>query len=90
METNRALALLLVGYPFFPESPYYLLHKGKPENARQALIRVHGLGDEDLINAEIERLQTAIDVNVSLDAAQKEGGFLLVQCFRGKNLVSRT
>ena len=81
------VAALLVGYPFFPESPYYLLKKNKEDAARKALNRIHGSGDKDLIDAEVARIQELIDVSKTLEAVAGMDGPPIVQCFKGTNLV---
>ncbi|KAJ9136628.1 General substrate transporter [Pleurostoma richardsiae] len=49
---------LLLGWPFFPESPYFLLEfKNDTDGARKSLRRVHGSTDHSLIDAEIVRIQ---------------------------------
>ena len=39
--------LLLVFWPFFPESADYLIKRNRFDEARKALYRAHGTGDED-------------------------------------------
>jgi Sugar (and other) transporter len=77
----------MVVYPFYPESPYYLLGKGKPEHARKALNRIHGSGDQALIDAEMTRIKGLIVSNEETKQAAQERGPLLFQCWKGTNLV---
>ncbi|EXJ80113.1 hypothetical protein A1O1_08255 [Capronia coronata CBS 617.96] len=78
---------LLVIYPWFPESPYYLFKRGKPEKARKALNRIHGSSDQALIDAEMHRIRSNFEYSESLRmAAAQDGTPLLVQCFKGPNL----
>ncbi|KAF2185845.1 general substrate transporter [Zopfia rhizophila CBS 207.26] len=80
------IVLLLLLYPFYPESPYYLLKKGRPEEARQALNRIHGTGDRALIDAEMKRIEDAIATSEKIQQAAATKGPLLLQCWQGTNL----
>lgn len=79
---------LLIGYPFFPESPYYLLKKNNEEKATSSLRRIHGNADPGFIEAEVSRLQEVIRVGQNLEAAAGMDGRPFIQCFKGANLVS--
>jgi hypothetical protein len=80
---------LVAGYPFFPESPYFLLkHKKNEAAARKSLNRIHGSGDQALINAEITRIQEMIDASDHLNELADLDGPPIAQCFKGTNLVS--
>lgn len=52
-------AMTLTTFPFMPDSPYYLLYKDKPEEAKRSLqrLRPHGNPDNEIkeIGAAIER-----------------------------------
>lgn len=49
-------ALYLIGLPFLPESPVYLIKKGKEEKARKAIIGLYGKSaDVDSILATIKK-----------------------------------
>lgn len=50
--------LLLLTFPFIPESPYYLLMKGKVEDARDSLMIFKGTND---IEDELNRLKEAVE-----------------------------
>ena len=80
-------AVLLIMWPFYPESPYYLIKKGRPEDARKALRRIHGPGDPEFIEIEFRRIEE--DVRLSDELAMQSSshgpGYYLV--FRGTNLV---
>ncbi|CAK7211314.1 hypothetical protein SBRCBS47491_001082 [Sporothrix bragantina] len=80
------VAVLLVGYPFFPESPYHLLKNNKEEQARRMLQKIHGNHDQGLIDAEVVRMKEGIAVARNLEEQANMNGPLIVQCFRGTNL----
>ena len=65
---------LLVIYPWFPESPYYLLKRNRPEQARKSLIRIHGSGDQSLIEAEMVRIQQNVTFSEELKLAAQANG----------------
>ncbi|KAL1891833.1 hypothetical protein Sste5346_007377 [Sporothrix stenoceras] len=80
------VAVLIVGYPFFPESPYHLLKNNNEERARTMLRRIHGSGDEGLIDAEIIRMKEGIAISQNLEEQAQLNGPLIAQCFQGSNL----
>lgn len=71
--------ILLVGLPFLPESPYWLVMKNRPDEARKALQRLSG-PHEDL-DARIRGITTVIEAERRL--AAEAGTF--ADCFRGVN-----
>lgn len=81
------VALLLIAYPSFPESPYYLLTKDQPIKARKALEQIHGRGDQALIDAEMARISGSMRSSAALATAAGASGHPMVQCFKGTNLV---
>ncbi|PMD13435.1 general substrate transporter [Hyaloscypha hepaticicola] len=80
------VAALLVVYPFYPESPYYLIKKGRPEQARKALDKIHGRDDLALLEAEMARLTEVVQFSEAIQEAAATKGSLLRQCFQGSNL----
>jgi hypothetical protein len=80
-------AILLGGLPFFPESAYYLIKKGKIEAAERALKRTHGSRDPQFLDIELKRLTENVRFSEQLKKEAAIGGPLLYQCFRGTNLV---
>ena len=48
-----------------PESPRWLISKGKPEQARKVLARCHANGDEDdpLVNLEFDEITAAVEID---------------------------
>jgi hypothetical protein len=93
--TFPAFAVILAaGWPFFPESPYWLVRNGKMDQARKALRRVYGFKDTEFYDIEVRRLQEEIafsrEVQGSLETKQ-EGTFFGIDlsaemdCFHGTN-----
>ena len=54
---------------FCPESPIWLLNKGRDEQAEQALMRLRG--DERIVKAELKRLKSAL---MEMEMAMKDHG----------------
>ncbi|XP_060528135.1 facilitated trehalose transporter Tret1-like isoform X2 [Cylas formicarius] len=50
--------ITLVSFPFMPDSPYYLLYKNRPEEAKKSLERLRPCGDVD---AEIKDIAAAVE-----------------------------
>ncbi|KAK5659578.1 hypothetical protein OQA88_780 [Cercophora sp. LCS_1] len=71
-------AILAVGLPFMPESPYYLVMKGKPEAARMSLERLSSGHDTSVRLAEIQK---TVDAERQLSRSKPS----FVECFRGTN-----
>ena len=80
-------AALLIFSFWFPESAYYLLKKGKVEEARKALLTTYGSGNQDLIECEMKRIAENVRFSEELATAAAAHGPLLLQCFTGTNLV---
>jgi hypothetical protein len=80
-------AILITFYPFFSESPYYLLKKGQRAEARKSLSRIHGPGDQSLIDAEMMRIENAMIASEERKKAARHDGLTFLQCFQGSNLV---
>jgi hypothetical protein len=78
---------LLLFYPWFPESPSYLLRKGRGEEARKSLNSIHGSSDQKLIEAEMVRIQSNITFDAELRTAGAETNKpKILQCFQKPNL----
>jgi len=80
--------VLIVIYPWYPESPYFLIKKGRMEQARKSLNKIHGSDDQDLIEAELARITDVVQFSDAIQEAAATKGSLLAQCFQGANLVS--
>jgi MFS family permease len=78
--------VLAVGWPFYPESPYWLLKTGKSDKARKALGRMHGSSRTTLIEAEMVRIAEEVRVSEEMKALARQGGPPILQCFQGTNL----
>ncbi|KZT62655.1 general substrate transporter [Calocera cornea HHB12733] len=55
--------ILLIFLPFMPESPRWLVDKGRVDDARKILGRLHGNGDPNhpLVNLEMQEIEEAIE-----------------------------
>lgn len=71
--------VLLLGLPFLPESPYWLVMKGKKEAALKHLQKLSPKGED--CNLRIANIQETIDAETRL-AAQKAS---FIECFQGDN-----
>lgn len=80
-------ALLILAWPFYPESPYYLLRKGRTEDARKSLRRIHGSGDSEFIEIELERIETNVRMSDEFLKETAVHGPVFYQVFRGVNRV---
>jgi hypothetical protein len=74
------LAILLVGLPFAPESPWYYVRKGQLDKAQKSLARLHG-SNSDLAP------KLAIIVKTVEEDAEATKAARWIQCFQGTNLV---
>jgi hypothetical protein len=79
--------LIFAVYPFLPESPYYLLRKGNPDQAQKSLNRIHGSQDQNFISIELERIAKNVKFSDELAKAAATNGLPYLQLFRGTNLV---
>ncbi|KAK8100131.1 general substrate transporter [Apiospora kogelbergensis] len=71
--------LLAVGLAFAPESPYWLLMKGKAGQARNSLVRLSN-GKED-IDRRIAEMEHSIETERRLNSEKVS----FLECFRGTN-----
>ncbi|KAE9373956.1 general substrate transporter [Stipitochalara longipes BDJ] len=72
---------LAIGLPFSPESPWYLVRAGKPEQARKSLERLFGKDADTDISAKL----ADIEITVREESTKVVPSFL--ECFRGTNLL---
>ncbi|CAK7237601.1 hypothetical protein SBRCBS47491_010038 [Sporothrix bragantina] len=78
---------LIIGYPFFPESPYFILSKKHdPAAAEKQLGRIYGHKDQPLLAAEIVRIQKLVDDDEAAKRLALAQGPPIQQAFRGTNL----
>jgi hypothetical protein len=88
--------LLVVVWPFFPESPYWLVHERRFDDAKKSLQRTYGFDDEAFYDIEIRRLKEDVvlceDIMGEAKSQRKTVlGFIPLptaelECFEKKNL----
>jgi SP family general alpha glucoside:H+ symporter-like MFS transporter len=71
--------LLAIGLPFLPESPYWLVMKGKHEQAQRSLARLSNSSEN--IDARLALIQSTVEME---RRSQAEAG-TLIECFRSTN-----
>lgn len=82
-------------WPFFPESPYWLVRNGKIEQAKRALQRVYGFKDHRFYDIEVRRMQEEIAFSQEVQGGPLEANHQFTvlgvdlateaECFRAKN-----
>ncbi|KAL4866440.1 hypothetical protein BDV12DRAFT_210452 [Aspergillus spectabilis] len=78
------IVFLLVGLPFAPESPWYLVRKGRREDAARSLRRLYGS------KADIDAEVSAIERTVNFERESADHSVSWAQCFRGNGLLRTT
>lgn len=88
--------LLVVVWPWFPESPYFLVREGKYDQAKKSLRRMYGHDDDEFYDIEVHRLREDVQLCEEIVdiGPQKSKTFWGVfpnpaaelQCFERKNL----
>ncbi|KAH8906875.1 general substrate transporter [Coniochaeta sp. PMI_546] len=58
--------LLTMMWPFFPESPYWLVRRGRRAEAKRALHRIHGFKDDEYYEIEVLRMEEEIRITSDL------------------------
>ncbi|KIJ63752.1 hypothetical protein HYDPIDRAFT_133568 [Hydnomerulius pinastri MD-312] len=71
--------LLLLGLPFAPESPWWLVRKGRKEDARRIIARLGGPGVDT--NLQLQQIQETIELEDSYAHSAH-----LIDCFKGTDL----
>ncbi|KAK4893442.1 hypothetical protein LTR27_008124 [Elasticomyces elasticus] len=84
--------ILTVVWPWFPESPYWLIRQGRVEQGKKSLKRMYGFDDEDFYSGELRRIETEIHLSNQvvgtggIDSKRPIVDFSAeLQCFRGLN-----
>ena len=72
---------LLIGIAFAPESPWWLVRKGKNDDARKALRRLTSTTSESEIDNSISMMRHTDELEKEISA-----GTTYLDCFRGDNL----
>ncbi|EQB56310.1 hypothetical protein CGLO_03688 [Colletotrichum gloeosporioides Cg-14] len=78
-------SLVLIFFPWFPESPYFLLkHKNDKDGALNALLRLYGPSNRQLAEMQVAKMESALQSTEALN--HSENRFNYIQLFKGKNL----
>jgi sugar porter (SP) family MFS transporter len=83
LTTDRTTAILLAGIPFAPESPWHYVRKGRIEDARRSLERLHGK-DTD-VGPRLAMIVRTVEEDMELTKSAR-----WAQCFQGTNLIRTT
>ncbi|CAG7556450.1 unnamed protein product [Fusarium equiseti] len=75
------IVLLAAGLPFVPETPWYLVRKGKIEEAKKSLIKLYGPSVD--VNAKLATIQDTIAEEQAASIEQPSWA----QCFKGTDLI---
>ncbi|KAK5790226.1 hypothetical protein VI817_007513 [Penicillium citrinum] len=73
--------ILFIGFPFFPESPRYLMMRGRIEASKQSLLKIRSL-DEDhpYFSREFDEIRGRVDANAETQSAWQSIKSLLGTC----------
>ncbi|KAB5570029.1 general substrate transporter [Coniochaeta sp. 2T2.1] len=63
---SQQKVILTITWPFFPESPYWLIRKGRSDDAKAALRRIYGFEEAAYYDIEVARLEEDIRLTNSL------------------------
>jgi len=58
--------ILTTAWPFFPESPYWLVRQGKREEAKKSLRRIYGFKEQEFYEIEASRMEEEIRLTSDL------------------------
>lgn len=73
--------VLFIGFPLFPESPRYLMMRGRVEAARQSLLKIRGLNEnETYFSREYGELRGSVDATVETQSGWQSTKSLLATC----------
>ncbi|OGM49208.1 hypothetical protein ABOM_004035 [Aspergillus bombycis] len=78
--------LFIIGVPLLPESPTWLLMRGRDEEAHKALKRFNGPRFD--ADSALQIMRNALEMEKSVTEAQSSASYL--DCFRGPNLRRTT
>lgn len=94
--------MILVGLPFAPESPYWLVRQGRKEDARKALVKLSssknapdidqvllGVEQTDLLEQEFEATTSYLDLFKGVNRVRTEITIMvyLIQVIAGNPLI---
>ncbi|RMJ10737.1 hypothetical protein CDV36_009624 [Fusarium kuroshium] len=54
--------ILTIAWPFFPESPYWLVRRGRNADAKKALRRIYGFKEDEYYDIEVCRIEEEIRI----------------------------
>ena len=74
---------LVAGLPFSPETPCYLVRRGKRDQAKASLARLYGKGSRDDIETKVCALENTLAEEGNKDASLSS----IMLCFRGTNRI---
>lgn len=74
------VALLLLGLPFAPESPWYFVRKNRLEDAKKSLQQLYGPGVD--VSPKLAMIIKTVDEDAEMASSAR-----WIQCFQGTNLV---
>lgn len=85
--------ILVAGYWWFPESPYWLLREGRKAEAVDCLRRIHGIKEEGFYVAEVRRIEEEIRIVQEVQNSEDHKPIVIfgvdwsheLDCFRGSN-----
>ena len=77
------VAFLLIGLPFAPETPWYLVRKDRLEAARVSLTRLYGTHEATDIDAKLLTLQATVQMEEATKADQRS----IWHCFKGTDRI---
>ncbi|KAH7141286.1 general substrate transporter [Dactylonectria estremocensis] len=60
------IVVLAVIWPFFPESPYWLVRRGRSADAKRALRRIYGFEEAEYYDIEVSRFEEEIRLTNSI------------------------
>lgn len=81
------LVVLAIGINFFPESPRWLIKKGRTEEGLDILAALRGGGDRD--HPDVQKEYNDIVTNIKEEAAEGEPGYLSMLFVKDKLNISR-